>query len=514
MLLRLFALAGLVCFGAAPAAAEPPKLLLVISVDQFRYDYLQRFQDDYSGGLARLLEEGAVFTNAHLEHFPSFTAVGHATILSGATPAIHGIVGNAWFDRQTRQEVTSVSDSTVKLLGAPGEMAASPHNLLVSTIADELKMAGRESKAIAISLKDRAAILTVGHQADAAYWFDSSTGSFVTSTYYYNEIPQWVSDFNASGAAGRFAGSVWNEPGGAALLELPGTPGGRYYGMLRLTPWGNDLVVELAKQAVKTEDLGAGPGTDVLALCLSANDYAGHRWGPDSDHVKSISIATDRLLGDFLDSLDSSVGLENTLIVFTADHGVAPDPDRLSQTRMPAGRLDEKSFLTKIDAHLDDWFGPGDWIVGRNALFPYLDHELARQHRADLGEVRRQAARIARDQPHILRVYTYDELLAGIPASDHIDRRIVRGFHQQRGADLFVVPEPYWLFLTEGATHGTPHHYDTHIPLIFAGAGVKPARYNRDVALNDVAPTLATLLDVATPSGSAGHVLREILQPK
>src|SRR5438105_14732900 len=273
----------------AAVPAKKPKLVLAVVIDQFRYDYLNRFRKDYNAGFVRLFEHGAVFTDAHHMHFPTVTAVGHSTFLSGATPSISGIVANEWYDRETGKSVTSVSDESVKELGGPADKTgASPHRLLVSTIGDELKMQGRESKVIGVSIKDRSAILPGGHMADGAYWYEDKTSTWVTSTYYMQDLPKWVKDFNSSKIFEKYARAEWvpinAKPGTKPLCTMaPATKGLASElppcGSIDATPWGNEMIESFAEQALVAEQLGRHSGTDVLAVSFSANDYVGHRWG-------------------------------------------------------------------------------------------------------------------------------------------------------------------------------------------------------------------------------------------
>ncbi len=501
----------------APKAAAPrPKLVLAITVDQFRYDYLTRFRDQYKTGLDRLLRQGAVFTNAHYEHFPTVTAVGHSTILSGATPSISGIVGNEWYDRQLHKQVTSVSDSSVKLLGAKGE-AASPRNMLVSTIGDELKMSGLgKPKVVGISIKDRSAILPVGRMADGAYWFDNKTGNFVSSTYYFTALPGWVEEFNTSRVADKFVGAVWDmidDPKAKPFLTMTPTLDEKHWAAMQRTPFGNELLELLAEKAVEAEKMGQGAATDLLSVSFSSNDYVGHEVGPDSPRVRDIAIRTDRVLGKLFQFLDARIGMQNVVVVLTADHGVAPLPELMQERKMPGGRITEKAVHAKVEERLSHLYGNGKWIVGKSGPAPYLDHELIAAKKLDPVEVRRQAAEAVREIPHILRVYTRDQLAAGQVLEDQVDMRVRAGFHAKRAADLFIVSEPYWLFEEKGTSHGTPFNYDSHVPVILMGWGIKSGRFHSRTAVNDIAPTLALLLNVEIPSGSVGRVLQEALAP-
>ncbi len=486
----------------AVAAETKPKLILVIVVDQFRYDYLTRFQSDYSGGLARLLKDGAVFTNARYEHFPTVTAIGHATVLTGATPSISGIVGNDWFDRATGRQVTSVSDPACKVLGGTGEGSASPHRLLVSTVGDELKIAnGGKSRAIGISLKDRAAILLAGRSANAAYWFDGREGKFVSSTWYMAQLPAWVDGFNARAAAG-YKGATWLNH------KLPNDDSA--YAAMAGSPFGNEIVEAFAEQALREEGLGRGPATDVLSVSFSSNDYIGHEYGPDSPDVREISIRTDRMLDKFFGYVDSAVGLQNVLVVFTADHGVAPLPEANAQRHMPGGRMPAGLIQNTVQAELTKHYGEGNWIVSPSEHSLYFNDALIRDKKIGANEVARTAREALLRVPHVFRVYTREQLMDGHTLEDQVGRRVMNGFYGRRSADIYVLLEPYWMFGKTGTTHGTTFSYDSHVPVIFMGPWVKPGKYHGSIAVNDIAPTLATLLEIETPSGSVGRALSEM----
>jgi len=503
---------------AFPAPPPKPKLVLAIVIDQFRYDYLLRFRKDYNAGFARMLDRGVSYTDAHYLHSLTVTAVGHSTFLSGATPSISGIVGNDWYDRRTQQTVTSVSDPETKLVGANKEKAgSSPRRLLVSTVGDELKMQGGDSKVIGISIKDRGAILPAGHMADGAYWYDNDSNAFVTSSYYRAELPEWAKKFNDEGRYKRTIDARWlpfDAKGDSGKPFCTMAKGGslRFCGSLEATPWGNEFIEEFAEAALAGERLGRHASPDLLAVSFSSNDYVGHALGPDSPEVRDISIRTDRLLGKLFEAADRAVGAGNTLIVITADHGVAPVPEVNQARKMPGGRLDNKVFAQKVNDALTARFGPGKWITAGPVSAAYLNLELVAQMKLDPAEVERAAAAAVAREEHIARVYTRHDLESGRIQQDAIGRAMSLQFFGPRSGDLFVVPEPYYMFDASGTTHGTPYDYDNHVPLLVFGPGIKPGSYSRSVAINDVAPTLATILGVETPSGSVGHVLSEVVQ--
>ena len=509
---------------AQRTASPDIRLVLLIAVDQFRYDYLTRFRGEYSSGLARLLTAGAVFTNANLEHYPTVTAIGHSTMLSGATPSVSGIIGNDWFDRESGATVTSVSDPTVSTVGSTtAAAAASPRRLLVSTIGDELKMSSHQPRGSAgapavfgVSLKDRSAILPVGRGANAAYWWDTKSGRFVTSTYYVTAPPGWVQTFNDRRTADAHAGQSWFSlaTSSLALKKLPVERGPALYEAVYASPFGNDELLAFATELLRHESIGTRGATDVLSVSFSSNDSVGHTFGPDSPQVRDIALRTDRTIGQLLAEVDRLVGLSHVIVALTADHGVAPLPETLQRQGLPAGRMTTKDLFDPIQHTLAARYGEGKWLMAGAGSSPYLNDELIGSLRLDPAEVRRVAAAAAQKVPHVARVYTRDQLLSGQVPDDRIGHRVLRGFNARRSGDLEIILEPYWMRQAEGTTHGTPYNYDAHIPLILMGPRIRAGEYSADVALNDLAPTLATLLGVEIPAGSVGRVLTEAILPR
>ena len=498
-------LLALLLFASTSFAAEKPKLIVAIAVDQLRYDYLLRFRSEYKEGLDRLLTRGAVFSNAYYEHFPTVTAVGHATYLTGALPAVSGIIANDWYERAESRNVTSVLDDSVKMLGGDGDGGASPRRLLVSTVGDELKMSdGARSRVIGLSLKDRSAILPSGHMADGAFWFDVKNGQFVSSTYYFPALPAWVRTFNEEHPLNRYKGARWQ--GG----QLPGEAGPKLYQAVYASPFGNELLEALAERAIGAEKLGQRDVTDLLTISFSSNDAVGHAMGPDSAEVHEISVQTDHVLGKLFQFLDSQVGMGNVLVTLTADHGVAPVPEVNQARKMPGGRMPEKIVRDTVQAALTKRYGTGDWISSPSEHSLYLNLDLIREKKLDRAEVNATAAEAARGIPHVSRVYTREQLIAGHAMEDRVGRRVMNGFYERRGADVFILLEPYWMFSAHGTTHGSAFNYDAHVPVILMGPGIKAGRFDETIAVNDIAPTLATVMGIETPAGSTGRVLAEI----
>jgi hypothetical protein len=497
---------------AAPPAAPKTKLVVAIIIDQFRYDYMTRFDASYQGGLRRLHDAGAFFTDAHQAHYPTVTAAGHAAFLTGSMPAIEGIIGNEWFDRETGKMVTSVSDDATKLVGGNGGAGSSPRRLVGSTLGDEIKIAGpADTTVIGISLKDRAAILPAGHAANAAYWFEQESGQFVSSTYYMANLPEWVLAFNKSDAANRYAAAKWMPidagAGAQPFRILPAKIGKPYYEEMIRSPYGNEMLEAFAEQALKQERLGQHSGTDVLTVSFSSNDLLGHQVGPDAPEIRDMCIRTDRALGQLLQAIEAEAGAGNYVVVLTSDHGVAPKPEELTKRGMPAGRFSSAEVYGAIDKALSEKYGAAKWVIGSAELSPYLDHDLLNAKHVALAEAVDIAAEAVRKLPYIFRVYTRTQLEHENLAGDPIGNLMQRGYYRGRAADLFIVQDPYWLASKEGTSHGTPFSYDTHVPVIFLGRGIRAGRYDENIRVADIAPTLAALLGVNTPSGSVGRVL-------
>lgn len=382
----------------------------------------------------------------------------------------------------------------------------------MTTLGDEIKATGAaDTTVIGISLKDRAAILPSGHAANAAYWFDHESGQFVTSDYYMKELPPWVQAFNKSGAAKKYVSAKWLPAGGGPSAQpfrtLPTVLGKPYYEAMIATAYGNDMLEAFTEEALQDEHLGRHSGTDVLTVSFSSNDLLGHQVGPDAPEVRDMCIQTDRVFGRLLRAVEAEAGAGNFVVVFSSDHGVAPKPEELTKRGIPAGRFSKAEVYQAIEAALTEKYGPGKWILGSAELAPYLNHDLLREKHAALVEAEDIAADAVRKLPYIFRVYTSAQLERQNLSGDPIGTLMQRGYYRGRAADLFIVQKPYWLASPAGTSHGTPFSYDTHVPIIFFGRGIRPGRYDENVRTADIAPTLSALLGVNTPSGSVGRVL-------
>jgi predicted AlkP superfamily pyrophosphatase or phosphodiesterase len=523
-----------------PAPRQRPRLIVGIMIDQFREDYLVRFRDQFvPGGLARLLQDGAFFSNAHYTHVPTYTACGHATFMSGATPAMHGIIGNEWWDRETNKRITSVSDDKVTLLG-PGNAGAtgsSPRRLLGSTIGDELRLStGAQSKVIGIALKDRSAILPVGKRPTAAYWFDEKNGGFITSNYYVPDLPDWVKKFSTENKPEAYFGRKWERllPEAAYARSRPDNapeeksaygnvfpytinggetkPGPRFFTQFSLTPFANEFTLAFAKAAIENEGLGADAVPDLLTISLSANDLLGHTFGPYSQEVQDMTLRTDRQLAEFFSYLDRKIGMSNVIIVLSADHGVAPIPEMVAAMGF-GGRISLRAVPAEVEKALTSRYGQGEWVkqfVNGNI---YLDEGLLESKKIDAKTAESVACEAVEKIQGMAACYKRSDIIIGQLPHNRITDAVVRGFHPARSGNLIVVPEPYWFFgELMGTTHGTPYAYDTHVPVIFLGPGFVRGEYMTESSPADIAPTLARVLDLTPPSTYVGRVLTEALE--
>lgn len=502
-----------------PAEVQKPKLIVAIIIDQFRYDYLTRFRNDYHGGLDKMLSHGADFTNAFYGQVPTVTAVGHSIFLSGAMPAISGIVSNSWYDRNEQQVVTSVCDWNEKTVGSDQQPEkgksctdadpASPRRLMVSTLGDEMRMANPAAKVIGVSIKARGAILPSGHRAQGAFWFDDVSGNFVSSSYYMGELPPWAAAFNSEKLASKYVNRSWD---GFPNWNFHGSERAPY-AKLPASPWGNELIESFAEQALAGEKLGQTPGaTDLLTVSFSSNDYVGHAVGPDAPEVRDMAIRVDAQIGKLFAAIDKQVGMNNVIVVLSADHGVATAPTEALKDKMPGGSI-EGNVEEVVSSALSSKYGSGNWILrGGGETAVYFDWAEIAKRKISQDDVYEAAKEVllADANLHVARVYSRTQLSNGV-AGDVIAQAEMNGFFPRRSGDLMIVFDSGYIPGKTGTTHFSPYAYDRHVPVLFMGPEIKAGRYNETIQPNDIAPTLATMLDVQTPSGSTGRVLNEMI---
>jgi predicted AlkP superfamily pyrophosphatase or phosphodiesterase len=549
MLIAVLAIVALAVPGFA--ASSTPRLVLQITVDQLRGDLPGRYADRLTeGGFRYLMEKGTWYIDAHYQHANTETAVGHATLATGADPSRHGIVANDWIDQKSGAFVYNTEDERHHIIGreAKAHEGVSPRNLLASTICDELVVHnGGKSRAFSVSVKDRGAILPGGH-VGKAFWFSRSSGAFVTSTYYYDDYPAWVKQWNAAKPADAYKGKSWelledrstyvhvqrdDRPYEADLKPLgrvfPHSLGGNskyFYLLLTLTPIGDMLTLDFAKALIDNEKLGhnATGAPDYLQISFSSTDYIGHLFGPSSLETEDNILRLDLTLADLFQFIDKKVGLDKTLIVLSADHGAPEAPEYMAELGLSTGRFAFDWFKTEgpLTEALQKKFGRNDLISGHSHPYLYLNLEAINSAGLNVAEVERFVADEMMKIPGILYAMTRDDLLAGRITESPVQNQIRRSFHPTRSGNIHMVPEQYWfLHSTEeaekmgigsiAAIHGSPWAYDTFVPIFFAGNGVPAQVIGRRVAPTDIAATLAAYLGIKPPSGSVGRVLTEVL---
>jgi hypothetical protein len=505
----------------ASAYSGRPKLVVVIVIDQFRGDYLERYREQFGdAGFRFLLDHGAYFSNCSYNYANTRTAPGHATLFTGAYSNGHGITANEWWDPKRKRMVTSVEDDATKLVGTEGNKAgASPHNLRADTLGDELKLATQgKARVFGISLKDRAAVLPAGFAGDAAYWIDPQSGAWVTSTYYRNELPRWVQDFNSTRPP-KYWDREWKNAQGALLgstahrKSKDGSEAG-FYEVIGPTTFGNEYEFEFARELIVHENVGRGPTTDLLSISLSPNDILGHQVGPDSPEMLQMALDLDHELADFFNFLGHQFGLADVWIALSADHGVSSLPDQVKKLRIPAANLDASNLEAQINAAIAAKFP-----TGHPAAYVKLDYPMAwldqdafaaahvREHDAEgaVGEAMKQAG--LRDY------YTKSQLAQGEVPDTPLGRKYLNSYSPEGSWYVIGVPDFYTVGPAKGTDHASPYNYDTHVPLAFYGLPFQPGTYRTSVEPVDMAATLASLLGINPPTHSIGRVLTEALAP-
>lgn len=509
------------CVSSASAYNGHPKLIVVIVIDQFRGDYLERYRDQFGdSGFRLFLDHGAYFPNCNYNYANTRTAPGHSTLFTGAYSNGHGIAANEWWDAKKKRMVTSVEDEETKLVGVPDSKAgASPHNLMGDTLGDELRLATQgNSRVFALSLKDRSAILPGGFAANAAYWIEPQSGVWLTSTYYRSDLPKWAQDFNSNRPA-KYWNREWKNAQGATLASTAhrkgknGTEAG-FYEVVASTAFGNEYELEFAKELVVYENVGRGPATDLLTISLSPNDILGHRVGPDSPEMAQMALDLDHQLADFFNFLGHQVGLANVWIALSADHGVSTLPDSVKRLHIPAANLGASKLEEQINAAMAAKFSPGHAASYVRLDYPdaWLDQDLftaahirERDAEVAVGEAMKQAG--MRDY------YTKSQLAQGEVPNTAMGRKYLNSYSPEGSWYVLGVPDFYTVGGANGTDHASPYNYDTHVPLAFYGLPFRAGTYRNPVEPIDLVPTLASLLGINAPTHSVGRVLTEALAP-
>ena len=539
---------ALIYMGIVPAIAqkkgkdlERPKLVVGIVVDQMRYDYLYRYWNKYGNdGFKRLVKDGFSYENTHYNYVPTYTGPGHASIYTGTTPAIHGIIGNNWYDRATGKDMYCTDDKTVKGVGSTsvwGQM--SPANLISTTITDQLRLAtNMQSKVIGVCIKDRGSILPAGHAANAAYWYDGTNGAWITSTYYLQELPQWAKEFNNRKLPDKYLSQPWTtllplaqytestpddnefektfsgEPRPVFPHDLPKLKGNSW-DIIRSTPFGNTLTKDFAIAAVRAENLGKGANTDFLALSFSSTDYVGHQFGPNSIEAEDTYLRLDKDLAEFLKFLDSFVGKNDYLVFLSADHGAAHAPAYANSVKLPANSLPNKVIQDSLKTFLNKQYGTGNWVTTFMNYQVYLNHELIESKKINMADMQEKVAGYLLGIEGVLKTTTTTDLNKMQPENG-LEGLMQRGYLRRRSGDVLVTLQPGWFEGysgkdTKGTTHGSAFAYDTHVPLLWYGWQVKKGASSERVSITDIAPTIAQWLHITEPNGTTGRPLRTVL---
>jgi len=513
-----------------------PKLVVGIVVDQMKQEYLIRFADKYGNdGFKRMMNEGFQARNVHYNYVPTYTAPGHASIYTGTTPSFHGIISNDWYNRDKKGDMYCVEDESVAALGTSGNAGKmSPKNLFANTITDELKLTTNfRSKVVGVSIKDRGAILPAGHNPDAALWYDSKSGNFISSSWYYSQLPEWVVKFNDKKLVDSYSNQTWNTflpiekyvestaddspyEQGFKGKDTPTFPynlkklrkDNGEFGLIRYTPFGNQLVLELAKDALVGENMGEDEITDFLAISLSSTDYIGHNFGPNSIEIQDTYIRLDRQLADLFQTLDTKVGKDNYLVFLTADHGVVANPIFLTDNKLPGGYINAKEINKTFSEAVEMKFSTFDIVENISNDQVFLNNEKIEELNLDKEMVERELLKM---------IILSDPILEGLTGTDlsrfdyHTALRttLQNGFNKERSGDILYLRKPGYLYQgygTKGASHGSSYTYDTHVPLLFYGANIKKGSTVKKYYITDIAPTLSFLMNITLPNATVAGV--------
>lgn len=537
-----FILISTILFSQLKNNTDRPKLVIGIVVDQMRWDYLYKYYDRYGdNGFKRMLNKGFTVENTLIPYIPTYTAIGHSSIYTGSVPAIHGIAGNDFYLKETQTKMYCTQDDAINGVGLnPSDKAGkmSPKNLLTTTVTDELKLATDfKSKVIGISLKDRGAILPAGHFADAAYW--NVDGNWVSSTFYMKELPKYIQDFNKADYTGKYLNGKWetlypmntymnhvgdsnqyegvfkNQKNVNFPIDLKSATKEEGRDLIKSTPFGNSLTLQLAKEIIENENMGHNPEgvPDFLAISLSSTDYIGHQFSINSLKIEDTYLRLDKDLGEFLKYLDQKVGKENYLIFLTADHGAAHNPQFIQDEGGNAGFWQRKDIMNEINNLLEKEFNQENLIytIANNQLF--LDHKKIDSNHLNIEKIKQQIISFMKKQEGIAFVADMDKL-SETSMPERIKEMAINGYNYKRSGDIQLVLEPQWYSSygsKAGTTHGAWNPYDSHIPLIFMGWGIKHGNTHRTTFMTDIAPTVAALLHIQQANGTIGNPIFELI---
>tara|TARA_B100001758_G_scaffold243040_1_gene252213 strand:+ start:2942 stop:4525 length:1584 start_codon:yes stop_codon:yes gene_type:complete len=507
---------------------QKPKIVIGIVVDQMRYDFIDRFWDDFrEDGFKKLVNSGHFCRNTNFGYMPTFTGPGHASIFTGTTPSTHGIIANNWFDKESEKLIYCAGDGEMHTVcncedhlqdvgSSEGKM--SPHNMLTTTIGDEIKLFNPNSKVIGISLKDRGAILSAGHSADAAYWMNND-GEWITSSYYMQKLPEWLTEYQQKSNVLDYLKDNWfvKNRFNHNLDSLMLLKGG---GIIKSTPSGNTILKDLAIEIIKKEKLGQGKATDMLTISFSSTDYIGHQYGPHSDEIRDTYIKLDKDIAELLRVIESKIGYENVLLFLTADHGVVSEPSELIKRNIPAGYYDKSVVKQDLNNFLQDKYNwpsnnpANNYVLNFSNNQIFLNHEFINNVSVDIKEVRQACADFLLKYSWVKNTFTADQLHYNEYLNPPISL-VQKGYNQKRSGDIMILPHSGWISISwrsGGTTHGSCFSYDTHIPLIFWGGNIKKGKIDRPIYIRDIAPTISLILGVSYPNGCTGDPIFEITE--
>lgn len=515
-----------------------PKLVVGVVVDQMRFDYLNRFKKKYyANGFLRLIKQGYSCNNHHFNFIPTYTAPGHASIFTGTTPSVHGIIGNSWYDKASNSTVYCTTDKAYIPVGAAAKYGqASPRNMKVTTLADQNRLFTQmNGKTIGVSIKDRGAVFPSGHTANGAYWFEGlNEGKWMTSTYYMDALPQWVKDFNTPSNIASYL-KPWNTLYDISLYEESGSDLSDYeqgfngkstsefpydlkalmelnegYDIIKSTPFGNTMITDFALSAIEAESLGVDDYTDFLTVSYSSTDYIGHNFGINSVELQDTYLRLDLEVERLLNYLDAKVGAGNYTLFLTSDHGAVDVPSFLTDVHIPSGYVPKNSFAS-LYTNLKKKYGVSDLIMKISNDQVFLNQERITALKVNLEDVQKFVVNEIISYPHIKKAYTATTMQTRY-FKEGAEKMLQNGYHQKLSGDvLFTLESGVISYDSKGTTHGSGYNYDTHVPLLFYGNGIQPGKTYKRTNVTDIAPTISALLGIALPSGATGTVIEEVI---
>ena len=517
---------------------DKPRLVIGIVVEELKYDQLEKFRDKLSeNGIKKLISEGTYFKNASFQYMLTQSAPGHATISTGAEPSFHGITSNDWYVPLKNELINCTRDITVNAVGGSFESGLnSPVNLLASTFSDELQMStNKKAKVFAVGMRESSAIFSAGHAANAAYWFDNTSGTWMSSTYYITTLPTWVNDFNAMKFSDSYLNSTWTRFRSAKdyvdclpdtnsfeagfnhvnyfPYDLKKLKSKNDYSLLQETPFGNSLTANFAIRLIQNENLGKDDVTDYLSVCFSSTDYIGHRFGPSSVEMGDAILRLDDDIKNLLAYINDSIGKKNVLIYFTAAHGISEIPAVLEKNRIPSGYFQQNQALQLLRSYLNAVYGEGNWVKGYSERQVFLNRTLIEDARLSLDDVQKKVARFLVQFTGVEAAYPYSAFEANDFGNGNL-KRIINNFSPQRSGDVIVILNPGWVEKVNDyvTNYNSPWEYDSHVPLIWYGWTVNRATVTRQVNMTDIAATLSTLCKVPYPNACTGEPMFELFR--